>query len=98
MALSVMVIAPVRVPVCVGVNATLNLQLAPAAKVAPQVFKVMAKSPFALTLVMFSVAVPVFDIVTALAAEVFPTAILANVKEVGDKVTTGWPPACVIVS
>ena len=36
-ALSVMVMAPVRVPVAVGVKVTLMEQLAPAAREAPQV-------------------------------------------------------------
>ena len=44
LALSVTVNAALRVPVAVGVNVTLMVQLAPAATLEPQVF-VWAKSP-----------------------------------------------------
>ena len=66
-ALSVMVMAPVLVPVAVGVNVTLMVQLAPAATGVPQVV-VWAKSPLGTILVMFSNAVPVFVSVTVRAA------------------------------
>ena len=88
-ALSVMLSAPVRVPTCVGVKVTLILQFLPAAKVLPQVLELTAKSPVVAMLEMFSTPVPVLDRVTALAAEVFPITVLANVKDVGDRVTTG---------
>ena len=95
-ALSLMVTAPVRSPTCVGVKLTLNLQLAPTARVAPQVFTGIAKSLLATMLAIFSVAAPVFDMVTAFAADVLPTANVANVNEAGDSVTTGWLAAVTV--
>ena len=62
-ALSVTVIAPVRVPRTVGWNVTMIAQLAPAASTEPHVV-VFAKSPEDTMLVMFSVALPVFLRVT----------------------------------
>src|SRR6266404_4036407 len=67
LALSVMVIAPVRVPVAVGVNVTLIVQLAPAATEVPQVL-VCAYCALAAMLVMLSAALPVFVSVTVCAA------------------------------
>jgi hypothetical protein len=63
LALSVMVTAPVLVPVAVGLKVTLRVQLAPAATLEPQVL-VWEKSPFALMLVMVRPAFPVFLSVT----------------------------------
>jgi hypothetical protein len=48
-------------------------------------------------LVIFSVAVPVFETVTVFAALVTPTTVLANVSDVGDRLTTGPPLVCVTV-
>jgi len=89
---------PVRVPSCVGVNVTDILQFAPTANVLPQGFVLVlsAKSPLATMLVMFSVAVPVLDIVTVFAALVVPSTWFANVSDVGVSVTTA-PPLCVTV-
>src|SRR5580692_5654348 len=56
LALSVIVIAPLRVPVTVGVKVTLIAQFAPAATLVPQVF-VWLKSPLETMLVTVSVAV-----------------------------------------
>jgi len=61
--LSVMVRAPVLVPLAVGSNATLTLQEAPAATLEPQVL-VWEKSPLMLTPVMARVALPVLVTVT----------------------------------
>src|SRR5207237_3765909 len=71
-ALSVMVIAPVRVPVAVGVKVTLMAQLAPAATDVPQVL-VCTKSPLATMLVTLSAAVPVLVSVTVCTALVVLT-------------------------
>lgn len=95
-ALSVIVTAPVRVPICVGVNVTLNLQLPPTGSVLPQVLVLMAKSPLAAMLLMFNVALPVFDIFTDLPAEVFPVFVAANVSDVGERLTTGPLPAATV--
>jgi hypothetical protein len=63
LALSVMVIEPLREPVAVGVKVTLRLQLALAARLEPQVL-VWEKSPLAVMLVMLRVALPVLLRVT----------------------------------
>ncbi len=63
LALSVMVTAPVLVPVTVGLKITLSVQLAPTATLDLQVF-VWEKSPLAVILVMLRVALPVFLRVT----------------------------------
>jgi len=75
-ALSFRVTAPVRVPVAVGVNFTLIVQLAPAATVLPQVpspakakLPLIRKAPLKV-----SVAFPVLVSVTYLTALVVPTA------------------------
>ena len=93
-ALSVIVMLPVRAPSWVGVKVTLIMQFAPAASVLPQGFVLVAgaKSPLTTMLLMFSVELPVFVIVTLLAVVVVPTTVLANVSDVGDSVTTGPPP------
>ena len=70
--LSVIVTAPVRMPVAVGVNVTLMVQLAPAATDVPQVLVCM-KSPLATMLVTLSAAVPVLFSVTVCTALVVLT-------------------------
>ena len=55
-ALSVIDTAPVRVPICVGLNVTLIVQLAPAGRLEPHVFGL--KSPLATMLVILSAIVP----------------------------------------
>jgi hypothetical protein len=69
---SLIVTAPVRVPVAVGVNLTLILQLDPAASDEPHVV-VSEKSPLAAMLVMVSDALPEFVSVTVCAVLVVPT-------------------------
>ena len=61
--LSAMVKDPLREPLTVGVKVTLSVQLALAARLVPQVL-VWEKSPLAVTLVILSVALPVFLSVT----------------------------------
>jgi hypothetical protein len=63
LALSVMVTTPVLVPVAVGLKVTLRVQLAPAARLEPQVL-VWEKSPLTAMLVMLRVALPVLLKVT----------------------------------
>ena len=63
LALSVMVTAPVLVPLAVGLKVTLRVQLALAARLEPQVW-VWEKSPLAVTLVILRVTLPVFLRVT----------------------------------
>src|SRR5256712_666884 len=87
----VMVIAPVRVPVAVGVNVTLIAQLPSAATEVPQVL-VCAKSPLATMPGTLSAALPVLFSVTVCAALVVFTSWLANVKLVGERLTRGAVP------
>jgi hypothetical protein len=63
LALSVIVTAPVLVPVAVGLKVTLMVQLALAATLEPQVL-VWEKSPLVLMLEMLRVVLPVFVRVT----------------------------------
>jgi len=81
---SVNVIAPIRVPVAVGLNVIENTHggfsspmLGHCASVAP------AKSPLVTILLKISGKLPLFDTVTACAALVVPTAWLPNVNAVG---------------
>ena len=88
---SVIEIEPVRVPVVVGLNVTLTVQLAPAASVVEQVF-VCAKSPVAAPMESVVVPVPIFFTVTGWLALVVPTVCDVNVKLVGvDCVTVDMP-------
>src|SRR5580704_9038262 len=73
-ALSVTVIAPLRVPVAVGVNVTLIVQEPPTATMLPQLF-VWLKSPVATILEILRDALPVLFSVSAWAALVVPTAV-----------------------
>src|SRR5580704_18778339 len=82
---SVNVIAPVRVPVAVGLNVIENTHggfsspmLGHCARVAP------AKSPDVTILLKINGKFPLFDTVTVCAALVVPTAWLPNVNEVGE--------------
>ena len=79
---------PVRVPVAVGVNVTITVQLAgEGPNELVQVPRVSAKSPVVPNEIDVD-PVPVFFIVTVLDALVVPTACLANVSLVGVAVTT----------
>src|SRR2546421_4983123 len=85
-----MVPAPARVPVFVGGNFTWTAQRAPAASEDPQVPEpAKAKSPLIVRLLIVSVAFPVLLSVTACAALAVPTVWFPNVKEVGERLTTG---------
>jgi hypothetical protein len=83
---------PVRVPMAVGVNVTLTVQLPPTATVLPQVFALIAKSPLMPILLMLSVAVPVFVSFTTFAGLVVPKTLFGNVSFAAERVTTGAPP------
>ena len=87
-ALSVIVSWPVRLPAAVGVNVTSITQLAPAAKLLPQVLS-CAKSPLTLMPAIRRTAVPVLLRVTACAALAIPTGWLEKVKLAGVKLATG---------
>ena len=70
-ALSVIVRAPLSVPVARGVKVTLRVQLAPGGKVVLHSF-VCAKSPLATTLLMLSQSSPLLFKVRVLGALVVP--------------------------
>ena len=72
-ALSVNVIAPVRVPVAVGLKVTLTVQETVAASVAPHEVADLAKSPVARIDAMFNVALPSFFNVMVWTGLVVPT-------------------------
>src|SRR2546430_10227947 len=89
-ALSVMVICPVKVPVVVGVKATLTVQPADAASDVPQVLPGWANPvPVVAILVMLNDALPVFVRVTVCAALVVLIAWLPNATLVGERLTAG---------
>lgn len=90
-ALSVIVTAPLRVPVAVGVNLTLILQLDPTVTDEPHVV-VREKLPLAAMLLIFSAAVPVFLNVTLCEGLVVPTVCEPKLKLVDDRLTTGAVP------
>lgn len=92
-ALSVIEIEPVRVPVAVGVNVTVIVQLAGEGPSVVGQLLVCAKSPVAGAIVSGVEAVPVFFTVTVLPALVVPTVCEAKVSLVGVVVTTTVPAA-----
>ena len=77
----------VRVPVAAGVNVTLTVQLAPPARLDPQVFvcpNSVGFVPLKLKPVMAMAAVPPFVTVTVLAVLVLPTTVELNVMDLGE--------------
>jgi hypothetical protein len=90
-ALSVIVTAPVRVPVAVGVNLTLILQLDLTVTDEPHVL-VRENSPRAAMILIFSAAVPVFLNVILCHGLVVPTVCEPKLKYVDDRLTTGAVP------
>jgi hypothetical protein len=90
-ALSVRVIAPVRLPVAVGLNVTLIVQLAFTARLAPQLF-VWAKSPLAEMFEMLSGSAPELVRVTVCALLVVPVSCPVKVNEVVEKLAAGVIP------
>ena len=89
--MSVMVIAPERVPAAVGVKVMLIVQLAPAFSEPPQLL-VCAKSPLAVMPVMLNGTVPLLVSVTDWVALVVPTGWLPKLGLVGDNVAAGPVP------
>ena|SRR5438093_1459107 len=90
-ALSIMFSAPARDPMAEGVNVTLIPQLAPIARLVPQLF-VWAKSPLAAMLETVSGALPELVRVSACAALVVPTCCDPKVRLVEESVTAGAGP------
>src|SRR2546425_758446 len=96
-ALSVMMIAPARVPMALGAKLTLIVQLAPFGTLPPQL-SVRVKSPLGSILVMVSAALPVLVSVTGSGMLVVPTVWLpVNERLRGTSVTTGAAPVPVRV-
>src|SRR5882724_10534346 len=91
-ALSVNDNVPLRAPFLVGVKVTLTAQFAPAATVAPQVLLEIWKSPLAVILEMFSVALPTFVSVTVCGALVRPIPTFLKFRADADRDTAGPPP------
>jgi hypothetical protein len=83
-----MISEPVLLPSTVGVKVMLMVQLAPTARLDPQVLS-CAKSPLNVILVIISGAVPVLLMVTACGALVAPTGWPEKVRLTADKLTTG---------
>ena len=88
---SVSVSVPVRVPPAVGVKVTLTVQLAPAARLLPQLL-VCEKSP--LVVMELNVTAPAVSLVavTVWAALLAPTFCEANVRLVGVTESAGCAP------
>jgi hypothetical protein len=98
LALSVTVRVAVRVPLAVGLKVTLIAQLAPAARLEPQLL-VSAKSPLlvpVMAMLLMDSAPPLeFESVTVWGALVVPTDWVANVTELGERAAefvAGRPP------
>jgi hypothetical protein len=89
-ALSLIVTDPVLGPVAVGAKATEIVQLAPAARLLPQlVFRRKVLGAIEIGALNVSVAVPLFVSVTVCGALVLPTGWLVNVRLVGERVAAG---------
>ena len=88
MASLAMLSVPVRAPTNAGVNAIEIVQLAPIARLAPQVL-VLVKSPLVAMALILSIAVPVLGNETVCAMLVVPWTWLAKARLLGDKLTTG---------
>ncbi len=94
-ALSVRVTAALRVPVADGVKVTLIVQVAPAATELPQLLvwvKSLGFVPVSAILVRLKAALAVLLRVMVWTALVAPTAWLANVRLVGERLATGSAP------
>lgn len=93
--MSAMLMFAERLPEVVGLNSALMVQLAPAVSDAPQVVELLMKSPLFVPVMvmelMVRVAVPVFFMVTDLAALVTPIACVPKLRLVGVRVTAAPP-------
>jgi hypothetical protein len=91
LALSVRVSEPVRLAAAVGVKVTVMVQLAPAARLVPQVL-VWAKSPLAVMLLRLKADWPVLDKVRVFGLLVVPTSLVPKLKLEADSFATGPVP------
>jgi hypothetical protein len=91
LALSVTVRIPFLVPLAVGSKNTPMEQLAPGATLFPQLLKAAKSAGLAATLVIVSVALPVFFSITFCGSPDVPTNWLGNVTLDGDNVTGMMP-------
>jgi len=88
-ALSLTLKVPVLVPVVVGSKNTPIEQLAPAATLLPQAFSAPKSAGLVATLLIVSVALPVFVTVTVCGSPAVPTYWLGKVTFSGDKLAAG---------
>lgn len=91
-ALSVTLNVAAYVVAAAAVKVTEITQLAPAASDVPQALvsaKALTFVPPSVTPVIVSVALPVFDSVTGIAAAVLPMSVLGNVTVAGERLATG---------
>ena len=88
LALSAMVKEPLREPLAVGVKVTLRVQLAPAARLEPQVL-VWEKSSLSVMLEIVRAALPSFLSVIVSAELVVPTTWLPKSYEDSERATKG---------
>src|SRR3989442_3765332 len=84
----VMVTPPVLKPAAVGVKVALMVQLAPTARLVPQLF-VCAKSPLAAMLAMFNTAVPLLVRVDVWERLVLPMRRRPKIRLAGDRGNNG---------
>jgi hypothetical protein len=81
---------PTREPAKIGANLTPKVQVAPAARLAPQVPPLETKSePVILLLPKTKGALPLLLTVTVLAALMLPTVVVGKVKDVVETLATG---------
>ncbi len=90
-ALSVIEIAPVRVPIVVGLNVIVKVQLAPGLTAEPHVL-LWLNGPVTPMLEIFRTPNPVLVRVAVLARLVVNTTCVRNVRLVGDNFTAGLTP------
>jgi hypothetical protein len=90
-ALSVRVREPVRVPAAVGLKVTVMLQLAPPARLVPQLL-VWAKSPLAVILLRLKADCPVLDKVRVFGLLGVPRSLVPKLKLEADSFATGPVP------
>ncbi len=84
--MSVIEMMPLRVPIAVGLKVTVIVQLPPAFNLEPQLFT-CEKSPLAVMLLIFKVAVPGLVSVTVCGVLVVPTSWLPKLRLLLDSVT-----------
>ena len=92
-ALSATLNSALKLPAPLGVNVSITVQFAPAARelvqVLPEIAKLLAFVPVIPMLEIASVELPVLEIVSVIGLEVTPLVALGNVSDAGENETTG---------